>query len=248
MRFEEFERVAHEAFERIPPEYRAGIDGLVVSPKAELHPTLPDIYTLGYCDTEAYPSDFEGPETTRSTVMLFWGSFRELARQVPDFDWEAEIHETVEHEVRHHLEWLAAEDQLGDVDYAMDESFKRGQGLDWDPWYWEHGEPMGDGARVAEDQVYVELTFTEAEFEAADAIRFRWRRRAYEIDPPEELGDLHFVLIMGGVERPPPYLELVLVRRRSWWEDAKRLLGSSRLRVLESEAVARPVRSEPETG
>lgn len=241
MKFRQFERVAREAFDAIPPEYREGIDGLVVSRKAERHPTLPDIYTLGYCDTESYPSDWVGPETTRSVVILFWGSFRELARMSDDFDWEAEIHETVEHEVRHHLEWLAAEDQLGDVDYAMDESFKRGEGLEWDPWYWQHGEPLGDGAHVVEDQVYVEVPLASKDFDEAETIRFRWQRREYEIDRPEELGDLHFVLVEGGVERAPPFLELVLVRRRSWWEDARRLFSSSRLRILESEAVARPV-------
>jgi predicted Zn-dependent protease with MMP-like domain len=241
MKFDRFERMAREAFEAIPGQYREGIDGLVVSQKTEAHPTLPDIYTLGYCDTESYPSEWSGPETVRSRIVLYYGSFQKLARLDPEFDWEAEIHETVEHEVRHHLEWLADEDQLGDVDYAMDESFKRGDGLEWDPWYWQHGEPVGDGAHVVEDQVYVELPFTARDFESVGSVRFRWRRREYEVERPEELGDLHFVLVTDGVDRPPPWLELVLVRRRSWWEDAKRLLGSSRPRVLESEGVARPV-------
>ena len=243
MKFRDCERVAREAFDAVPDHYKEGIDGLVVSREVARHPTLPDIYTLGYCDTESYPSDFVGPDTTRSTVVLYWGSFRQLAREAPDFDWEAEIHETVEHEIRHHLDWLAGQDELGDVDYAMDESFKRGEGLEWDPWYWQHGEPTPDGAYVVEDQVYVERGFTEAEFERADTVRFTWRRREYELDRPDELGDLHFVLVEGGVDRPPPFMEVVLVRRRSWWEDVRRLFGSSRPRILESEAVARPTES-----
>lgn len=243
MKYARFEEVAQEAFDSIPPEYKEGIDGLVVSRKVERHPTLPEIYTLGHCDTEAYLSDWQSPETTRSKVVLYWGSFLELSRLDPDFDWEAEIYETVEHEVRHHLEWLAGEDQLEDVDYAMDESFKRGEGLDWDPWYYQRGEHAGAGVYIAEDQVYLEVEMTAQAFEAADTVPFRWQGRTWEIDRPDELGDVHYVLITDGVDRLPAWMEVVLVRSRSWWEDVGRMFGSSRLRVLESEAVARGRRS-----
>ena len=99
MKYSEFERIALDAFEAVPEQYREGIDGLVVSRETVAHPTLPDIYTLGHCDTESYPSDFVGPDTTRSVVILYYGSFKNLARKDPDFDWEAEIHETVQHEI-----------------------------------------------------------------------------------------------------------------------------------------------------
>ena len=244
MKYEEFERVASEAFESIPERYREGLDGLVVSRDAPAHPTLPDIYTLGFCDTESYPSDWVGPETTRSVIRVFYGSFRKLAALDPDFDWEAEIYETVEHEVRHHLEWLAGEDALEDVDYVLDESYKRGHGEAWDPWYWQRGEPAGHGTYVAEDQVYVERELTTDEFDEARAIVFHWGGDRYAVDRPHEQGDLHFVWVSEGVDRPPPFLELVLVRKRSWWEDAKRLFSSSGLRILESEARARKLPRE----
>ena len=221
--------------------YREGVDGLVVSRESLGHPTLPDIYTLGQCDTEAYPSDWSGPDTVRSVLVLYYGSFRSLARLDPAFDWEAEIHETVEHELRHHLESLAGGDALGDVDYAMDESFKRGEGLEWDPWYFQRGDPLEDGGYAVEDQVYLEQVWSAEAFEEAEALRLTWRGRGYEIEAPDRLGDIHFVLIRSGVLDPPRQLELVLVRKRSWWEDVKRLIGSSRPEVLESEAVARPV-------
>jgi hypothetical protein len=51
---------------------------------------------------------------------------------------------------------------------------------------------------------------------------------------------VHYVLL-EGVQDAPPVLELVLVRRRSWWEDVKRLVGSRSPSVLESEAIAVPV-------
>ena len=157
MKFDHFSRSAEAAFEAIPAEYRAGIDGLVVSREAEPHPELPDIWTLGVCETESYPSDWVGPDTTRSVVRLFYGSFRQLARQDPDFDWMAEIHETVEHEVRHHLEWLAGGDELGDVDEAMDESFKRFEGLEWDPWYYQKGDRLAGGGFAVEDRRYMRI-------------------------------------------------------------------------------------------
>jgi hypothetical protein len=240
LKFQDFERVAGEAFAAIPESYREGVDGLVVSRESVPHPTLPDVFTLGHCDTESYPSDWTGPDTMRSVVVLYYGSFRNLARLDPQFDWEAEIYETVEHEVRHHLESLANQDQLGGVDYAMDEDFKRAEGLDWDPWYYQRGELAGQGIFVVEDHVFVEQVLSEAELARSERIRFRWREHEYQVVPPKSLGELHFVLV-EGVEDAPPLLELVLVRRRSWWEDVKRLVGASRPSVLESTARAERV-------
>lgn len=240
MKFNEFERIALEAFEAVPERFREGIDGLVVSRESLPHPKLRDVYTLGHCDTESYPSDWVGPDTTRSVVVLYYGSFRNLARLDPEFDWDAEIHETVEHEVRHHLESLASEDQLEGVDYAMDEDIKRSDGEDFDPWYYQRGDPAGSGVFVVEDRVFLEQEWSEAEFQEASEIRFRWHGRSYHIPRPDSLGDVHYVLL-DGVENAPSVLELVLVRRRSWWEDVKRLVGSTRPSVLESEAMAAPV-------
>ncbi len=244
MKFTRFEQVARDAFEAIPEEYRRGIDGLVISRESVAHPTLPDIFTLGTCDTEEYLSDYGGPDTTRSVVVLFYGSFRNLARLDPDFDWEAEIHETVEHEVRHHLESLAGHDELGDVDYAMDEDFKRYEGMAFDPWYFQRGDRVRPGTYAVEDHVFVEQEWRGEAFDAADQATFEWKGVTWAVPLPDELGDIHFVLV-EGVPDAPPVLELVLVRRRSWWEDVRRLLGSSRPRVLESEASARSVGAPP---
>jgi len=241
VRFAAFERLASEVFEDIPEVYRQGVDGLVVSRESIGHPSLPDVHILGHCDTEAYPSDWAGPDTVRSVLVLFYGSFRNLARSDPDFDWEAELHETLEHELKHHLESLAGRDELGDVDYAMDESFKRDEGLDWDPWYYQRGEPIGRGMYVVEDQMYVEQVWSSDAFESAGSLRLEWKGHPYEIDRPDELADVHFILIREGVLDPPSYLELVLVRRRAWWENVRRFFSRSPPRILESEASARRI-------
>jgi len=243
MKFKDFERAARLAYGEIPESYKEGIDDLVVSREALPHPTMADIYTLGECVTEDYASDFGGPETTRSRVVLYWGSFKSLAALNPDFDWDAELWETLTHELRHHLESLAREDALEGVDYALDETFKRDEGEDFDPWYFQRGDDMGDGVFRVETSWYVEQLWRERDFAAARWVEFTWRGRRWRIPRPQELGDVHYVWI-DGVDVGEGTLELVLVRTRSWWEDARRLFGTSRPVILESEAEAEPCPEE----
>ncbi len=237
MKFAEFERTARKAFEEIPEEFKEGIDGLDVSRESVAHPTLPEVYTLGQCVTEEHASDFGGPETTRSLIVLYWGSFRSLAELDAEFDWDGEIWETLTDELRHHLESLARDDALEGVDYAADELFNRQEGMTFDPWYYQQGEALGGGAFAVEGHHHLEQTWGKAAFERARSIDFDWRGAMYRIARPDELGDVHFVLVLGP-DFEKDSLELVLVRRRSFWEDAKALAGSSKAAVLESEAQA----------
>jgi len=238
--FESFERAAREVFDAIPEEYRDGVDGLVVSRDPAHHPHIPDLFTLGECLTESFPSDFEGPETVRSTVVLHWGSFARISERDPDFDWEEEIWETITHEVRHHLEWLARDDTLEGVDYAVEQDVNRADGVEWDPFYYQYADPISGDLRVAEGHVFIERLVTQARFDEREDIDFRWNGIGYRLPAPAELGDIHYVEVVGGIPDPPPILEIVLVRKRSWMEDAKRLFGQSRPRVLESTGRALP--------
>lgn len=240
MKFHEFERNAREAYEAIPPEFKEGVDGLVVSREAEAHPDLPEIWTMGHCYTEDFASDFGGPETTRSKVVLYWGSFRQIARRDPDFDWEEELWETLTHELRHHLESLARQDGLEGVDYAMDETFKRDRGDDFDPWYFQHGDEVVPGLFQVERNYYIEQEWWAEDFQEGEELTFSWGDVRYRVPRPEVLGDVHYVWIHGVVE-PPATLELVLVRKRSWWSEAKRMLGTYRPDIWESEAEAEPL-------
>jgi predicted Zn-dependent protease with MMP-like domain len=241
VRFQDFERCAREAFEEIPEQYREGIDGLTVLREISAHPTLPGVYTLGHCLTEEHPSDFGGPDTTRSLIALYWGSFRQLAEDDPDFDWEGELWETLTHELRHHLEALAGEDALEDVDYAADELFKRQEGLDFDPWYYQYGEDLGGGVYVVERGHYLEQVWTSERFRLAEVVEFDWRGARYGFPRPAELGDVHFVW-MRGPDLQDEGLELVLVRKRGWWEALRGAVRmSARPAVLESEAAAERV-------
>ena len=240
MDFDAFEKESRRAFDAIPERYRAGVDGLTVHRKALPHPHFPGIYTLGECVTESYPSSWDGPETIRSQVLLHWGSFRALARYDPGFDWAEQIWETLTHELRHHLESLADRDDLGGVDYAMEQTYLRHEGLDFEPAYYRHGDRIGPGVYAVEDEVYIEQSWKSADFARAERIRFSWAGRSYELAHPVELGDYHFIRIVDGI-RPPPYLEVVLVRRSSWLERARKALARAGLDVFESDAVASEV-------
>ena len=242
MDFDSFEQEAARAFEAIPERYREGVDGLTVHRAALPHPRFPGVYTLGECVTESYPSGWDGPDTVRSLVLLHWGSFRALADFDPAFDWRDQIWETLTHELRHHLESLADQDDLVGVDYAMEQTFLRFDGSDFEPAYYRHGDRVGPDHYAVEDEVYIEQRWRAADFQQADRIRFSWAGRGFEIDHPAELGDVHFIRIVDGVP-PPPYLELVLVRRSSWVERARAALGRAGLVIFESEAVARPAGS-----
>jgi len=234
MDLKEFERQARRAFDEIPEDFKEGIDGLTVSRDAPTHPTLPEVFTLGHCVTEEHLSEYGSPDTTRSTIVLYWGSFRELSKRDPDFDWEAELWETLTHEIRHHLESLAGDDALEDVDYAADELYNRQEGLEFDPWYYQRGQSLGGGVYVVEGRSYLEMPQDARAFAAAGEIDFRWRGRRYRLQRPEELGDVHFVRALGD-DFEDEEVELVLVRRRSSWESLKRLARRSAPVVLESE-------------
>ena len=240
MHFDTFERDSRRVFEEIPEHFRDGIDGLTVHRRALPHPRFDAVYTLGECVTESYPSSWEGPETVRSVVLLYWGSFRALARLDPDFDWREQIWETLTHELRHHLESLANRDDLTGVDYAIEQTFLRNDGRDFDPGYFRHGDRIGPDIYAVEDDVYIEQRWKTADFECGEGISFSWAGRSYETGHPAELGDLHFIRIVDGIA-VPPYIEVVLVRRSSWRENLQRGLAGQGLEIHESDAAAREV-------
>lgn len=57
-------------------------------------------------------------------IALYYGSFLEVAGE--GFDWEAEVWETLLHELRHHLESLAGRDDLVQEDLRRLDAFRRG--------------------------------------------------------------------------------------------------------------------------
>ncbi|HEX7052204.1 MAG TPA: metallopeptidase family protein [Longimicrobiales bacterium] len=238
MRFDEFERRAWRDWREIPEMYKEGIDGLIVERGAQPHPTLPDIYTLGECITEAYPSEYGGPETIRSAVVLYYGSFRRLAALDPDFDWDEEIWETLTHELKHHLESLADEDALGALDYAVDENFKRLEGEPFDPLFYRSGELVAPGVWRVERDTFIEQAYP-AEHPPGAHVEFGWHGEQYRVARPAVLGDICFLRIGEGLETGPGgEVYVVLVRRRGAWASLRAALGRERPEVVEAEGRA----------
>ena len=241
MTFGEFERLAHRLLERIPRRFREGVDGLTVHRRAVAHPRFHDVYTLGECATESFPASYGGPDSIRSIVHLYWGSFRALSELDGGFDWREQVWETLTHELRHHLESLADRDDLGGVDYAVEQEFRRSRGESFDPHYYRSGDRLGPGVYAVEDQVYIEQRWKPRDFASATAIAFPWAGQAWEVGRPEALGDIHFVRVVDGME-DSPYIDLVLVRAAAWLAAVRRRLSGRVPVVLESDAVALPRR------
>ena len=234
MTFESFEQRAAELWQQIPHDYRAGVDGLRVEREARAHPTLPDVYTLGECLTESYPSDFGGPDTTRSLVELYYGSFWRLARLDAEFDWDEELWETLTHELQHHLESLADDDTLEDVDYAADENFKRLEGRGFDPFFYRAGTALADGwYRVEEDH------FREYEG-AGPEVEFAWAGEHYRVGVPESRADVLFLEIEPD-EALPPGLVLVVTREPGMLRVLRGIFTGERRSVEEYEVSAERV-------
>lgn len=214
MTFDQFVSRANEVFEEIPDDYKAGVDGIEVSRKTVLHPTLPDIFTLGECLSEHYPSEFGGGEV-RSLIHLYYGSFLELSRQDEDWDWEEEIFETITHEIRHHLEHLADEDALVDADIAEDHNFARREGQPFDPFFYRGGTVVEPGVYEVGGDLFCEAGTGVGRRSLGDVIRIEAGGRVSELVMPREDADVHFLRL----EDPPIEcrgdFHVVLVRRRS---------------------------------
>ncbi len=236
MQFERFQALARQMWREIPPEFKAGVEGVVVERRPMAHPQLRDIYTLGECLTESYPSSFEGPETLRSVVVLYHGSFERLARLDPGFDWEDELWQTLTHELRHHLESLASEDALEDVDYAVDENFKRLEGQPYDPFFFRSGERVEEGVYVVEQDVFI-----EREQSPGEVVEFTFGRVRYRAAAPEEPADVWMIRLTSGISTPGEAY-LVLTRKPGFVESVRALVRGRKAVVKEMEARAERVR------
>ncbi len=159
---EEFEERARAAFASIPPQFRARVDGPVVSRPAVHDPHVPGRYTLGEC---IHHPDWTGESPLASTVVLHYGSFRELARRDPHFDVDAEIRETVLHEVQHHVEDAAGHPGLRDLDWAEEQNDRRVEGLPHAPSFWRAGVALERSVWRVGDDVFVELALGPRELE-----------------------------------------------------------------------------------
>jgi len=238
MRFVEFERRAREIFDDIPPELREGVEYLQVSRDAVPHPTLPDVFTLGECATGEMDLPTGAGDEFRSGVHLYWGSFRALAAQRGDFDWEGELWETITHEIRHHRESAAGEDDLEEMDYAEDENFKRREGEPFDPFFFRAGEEVGEGRWTVDGDLFIERRVDARELAARTPLEVEVEGETVRVPAPLTPADVHFLYLAEWCDAEAD-VALVLVRRRGVWESLVGALTGWAPEVVEEEVSVR---------
>jgi len=205
----EFARLAGRMWDEIPGLARQGVEALSVEARALPHPDFEDVYTLGECVTEEWPSGYGGEGDTRSELVLYHGSFAALAALDPAFDWEGELWETILHELLHHREAAAGESGLEELDRAEEQNLRRLSGRPFDPGFYRAVPAGADGIVRLDSESFLETTVPEG----ASEVRFSWRGGDYEvrIPPDARLAFVAVANLAGG------RLCVVARRRRPWW-------------------------------
>ena len=187
MDFDTFAARARAIAAAIPAEFMAGIDTVDVHRDAVPHPHVPDVFTLGMCET-SHLSDPTGQEPFRSVVHVYYGSFVALAAHDTAFDVDAELEETIQHEVQHHLEDRAGLKTLLHEDDLFEAHARFRAGLDVPPGWYRFGEQLEPGLWAVDLDLFLEL-----QLRAHDWARLRGTRltfailgEALEVDVPED--------------------------------------------------------------
>ena len=125
MTFDEFESTLAEMVEDIPDEFLTHLQGIHALPEAKLEPHFHEVYRLGeYLDPG--PGNFLGAgEGLGRHIALYYGSFAAIAQNDPTFDWDAQLWETLTHELRHHVESQAGDVSLIEDDLRRNRAFRQ---------------------------------------------------------------------------------------------------------------------------
>ena len=113
--FDRFCELADELIGQIPEEYQQGISGIYVSPEEVKDEEIPGVYVLGHYHHGGYLEPW---------IDIYYGSFRRVFRKLPLGRLEAELWETITHEIRHHLEGNAGLHMLEIYDQQLKEYFR----------------------------------------------------------------------------------------------------------------------------
>ncbi len=219
-----FELMVREMTERIPVEYLEGIAEITVSPRVVPHPDRLEIFTLGHC-IPIHAGDGGAGDTLQSRVVLYHGSFAALATLEEGFDWEGETWETLTHEIRHHVEWLARDESLEEYDDAAEANFARLAGEEFDPLFYLGAERVGPGLYRVDDDWFVDRQFSSV----PESIDFDWAGSTWRVAVPAGITLPAYLLVEGIVDRPEGDL-VISLRRRARFRD---LFRNGKLTVVE---------------
>jgi zinicin-like metallopeptidase len=208
MRLSDFEDLVRRLSADVPPAFFEGVAEVAVSRKSVPHPARAEIYTLGECIPVPAPESAPAG-AIQSRIVLYHGSFVQLARLDPDFDWRQEAWETLTHELRHHVEWRARAPALEAYDRAVEENFARHEGDRFDPGFYLDGESAVVGCYEVDGDFFLDHVVREL----PAVLEFGWHGARYRTPSPAGLILPAFLTVEGLAEPPPGDLVLVLRRK-----------------------------------
>jgi hypothetical protein len=207
--FEQFSARAQEIVRAIPAQFMEGIESVDVHAEAKADPILPDVVRLGECATSVL-SVLAQEEAFRSTVHIYYGSFVDTAREDPGFDVDAELVETIEHEIQHHIEDRAGVKALADEDDLFEQHARFKAGLETEPGWYRRGERLGPDVWSVDLDLFVELTLRRAQFDAfrGKPLTLHVLGEPLEVQVPEDASpDEVFTVGEAGLFEPDEELE-----------------------------------------
>jgi hypothetical protein len=215
--FNNFELRARAIFEAIPGEFRESVTALVVHPKRVAHPHLDDYETLGECESD-FLSD---PADERSRIHIYYGSFASLQHGDPTFDWEWELKETIEHEIKHHLEARAGHRDLEKQDWAEEQNEFRHAGKSYDPLFYRAGEEREKDEFWVDRDCFLEVRVSRSQLQriAGKLHPVTFGEEVFEVLVPAQGGEVRHVPIEGGWvddDGSAGDLVVVFVTPRNW--------------------------------
>lgn len=118
-RFEEMATMLDDIVDALPPEYFRGLNGGVVFSRETMHDeNFPELYVLGHYKKMAMGK----------MIVLYYGSFMELYGNYAPEPLREKLKGTLYHELTHHLEELAGENDLAVEDFEFMERYRRDHG------------------------------------------------------------------------------------------------------------------------
>ncbi len=127
MKFDVFRELLAEMVDEIPAEFLSDLQAVLALEKEHPEEEFDGVWRMGeYLDVG--PDHFLGPAAFGRQIVLYHGSFKRIAEGDPGFDWEAEMWETLTHELRHHVESLAGDASLIGQDELDAREFRRRDG------------------------------------------------------------------------------------------------------------------------
>lgn len=130
MTFDAFTEIADGLWDDIPERFKRGLHGVHVLEYLKPDPNDAGLVRLGEYRHPGFPSVLGGFEGIGRHIVLYYGSFARVAAGRARFDWEGEIWETLIHELRHHLETLAWNEDLVKEDMQFLREYRHAKKVD----------------------------------------------------------------------------------------------------------------------